>query len=192
MKDIILASSSPRRRDILNKYNLKHRAIQSNIIEKIKLGEGPKQIVMSLAFQKAYNVSQEYEDSIVIGADTVVVYDNQILGKPIDKDDAIRILKLLSGKRHSVITAISLINLDENIKIVDYEKTIVKFRELDYNIIGKYVNTKEPMDKAGAYGIQGFGAVLVEGIEGCYLNVVGLPLTKFDKLLNKHFNIGIL
>ena len=129
---------------------------------------------MSLAFQKAYDISKLYPDKIVIGADTIVVYDGQVLGKPKDNDDAFRILKLLNGNEHNVITGISLIQNSSNIKIVDYESTF------------------EPMDKAGAYGIQGQGALLVEKINGCYLNVVGLPLVKLDFLLNKFFKISLI
>lgn len=192
MENIILASSSPRRKEILEKYNLHPTIIKSNIIEKSYSGEKPSQIAMSLSFQKSYNVSMLYQEQIVIGADTIVVYENEILGKPKDKDDAFRILKLLNGKYHSVITGISIVQNSTNIKIVDYETTKVKFRELSHNKLKDYINTNEPMDKAGAYGIQGYGALLVEKIDGCYLNVVGLPLVKLDFLLNKFFKISLL
>ena len=147
---------------------------------------------MSLAFQKAYDISKLYPDKIVIGADTIVVYDGQVLGKPKDNDDAFRILKLLNGNEHNVITGISLIQNSSNIKIVDYESTLVKFRFLSDKEINNYIETFEPMDKAGAYGIQGQGALLVEKINGCYLNVVGLPLVKLDFLLNKFFKISLI
>ncbi len=192
MENIILASSSPRRKEILEKYNLHPTIINSNIIEKSYSGEKPSQIAMSLSFQKSYNVSMLYQEQIVIGADTIVVYENEILGKPKDKDDAFRILKLLNGKYHSVITGISIVQNSTNIKVVDYETTKVKFRELSHNKLKDYINTNEPMDKAGAYGIQGYGALLVEKIDGCYLNVVGLPLVKLDFLLNKFFKISLL
>lgn len=192
MENIILASSSPRRKEILEKYNLHPTIIKSNIIEKSYSGEKPSQIAMSLSFQKSYNVSMLYQEQIVIGADTIVVYENEILGKPKDKDDAFRILKLLNGKYHSVITGISIVQNSTNIKVVDYETTKVKFRELSHNKLKDYINTNEPMDKAGAYGIQGYGALLVEKIDGCYLNVVGLPLVKLDFLLNKFFKISLL
>ena len=192
MENIILASSSPRRKEILEKYNLHPTIINSNIIEKSFSGEKPSQIAMSLSFQKSYNVSMLYQEQIVIGADTIVVYENEILGKPKDKDDAFRILKLLNGKYHSVITGISIVQYSTNIKVVDYEITKVKFRELSHNKLKDYINTNEPMDKAGAYGIQGYGALLVEKIDGCYLNVVGLPLVKLDFLLNKFFKISLL
>ena len=192
MERIILASSSPRRKEILEKYNLHPIIINSDIIEKSYSGEKPSQIAMSLSFQKSYNVSMLHQEQIVIGADTIVVYGNEILGKPKDKDDAFRILKLLNGKYHSVITGISIVQNSTNIKVVDYETTKVKFRELSHNKLKDYINTNEPMDKAGAYGIQGYGALLVEKIDGCYLNVVGLPLVKLDFLLNKFFKISLL
>ena len=192
MEEIILASASPRRKEILEKYNIFPKVVGSKLIEKTFLGENPVQIAMSLAFQKAFNVSKEYPDSIVIGADTIVFFEDNILGKPKDYDDAFRILKLLNGKEHNVITGISLIEKSKNIKIVDYEKTRVKFRELSDEQIKSYILTDEPFDKAGAYGIQDNGALLVEWINGCYLNVVGLPLVKLDFLLNKFFKISLI
>ena len=192
MEEIILASSSPRRKEILDKYKVFPTIVSSNIVEKINNDENPEQIAMSLAFQKAYDISKLYPDKIVIGADTIVVYDGQVLGKPKDNDDAFRILKLLNGNEHNVITGISLIQNSSNIKIVDYESTLVKFRFLSDKEINNYIETFEPMDKAGAYGIQGQGALLVEKINGCYLNVVGLPLVKLDFLLNKFFKISLI
>lgn len=192
MDNIILASSSPRRKEILERYSINFTVIGSEIMEKTIDSEKPEQIAMSLAFQKAYDVSKSNPDKIIIGADTIVVYENQILGKPKDSDDALRMLKLLNGKSHNVITGISLIQESTKLKIVDYENTIVKFRNLDIDKLKGYVSTQEPMDKAGAYGIQGLGALLVEKIDGCYLNVVGLPLVKLDFLLNKFFKISLL
>ncbi len=192
MENIILASSSPRRKELFEKYNISPTIIPSDIIEKSFIGENPTQIAMSLAFQKAYSISKLNPDKIVIGADTIVVFENQILGKPKDEEDALRILKLLNGNYHNVITGISIIQGSSKIKIVDYENTIVKFRDLEDSKLIHYVNTNEPMDKAGAYGIQGYGALLVEKIDGCYLNVVGLPLVKLDFLLNKFFKISLL
>lgn len=192
MEEIILASSSPRRKEILEQYKIFPTIMGSDIVEKINIGETPEQIAMSLSFQKAYNISKVYPDKIVIGADTIVYYEKQILGKPKDSDDAFRILKLLNGNEHNVITGISIIQDSSNIKIVDCENTIVKFRNLSDDKLKEYIHTNEPMDKAGAYGIQGYGALLVEKINGCYLNVVGLPLVKLDFLLNKFFKISLL
>lgn len=192
MDNIILASSSPRRKELLEKYNLKHSVKESKIVEKINEKDGPYELVMGLAFEKAYNISKQYEDHIVIGADTIVVFEKNILGKPKNIDEAKRTLELLSGKEHRVITGIALINMEKNIKIVDYEETMVKFRQLDKELIKRYMATKEPFDKAGAYGIQGYGGLLVEGINGSYDNVIGLPVGKLNRLLEKHFDISIL
>ena len=192
MKDIILASSSPRREEILKKYNFAFKIIKQDIEEIISKEDTPEQLVMSLSFRKAYSIAEKHPESIVIGADTVVVYEGEILSKPKDPEEAFKMISLLSGKTHEVITGVSIINEATNTKIVDFEKTKVKFRELDENFINTYIETKEPFDKAGSYGIQGIGALLVEKIDGCYLNVVGMPLVKLDKLLNKYFDISII
>ncbi len=193
MEKIILASASPRRIEFLNKYNLNPIVVKADIQEKTLEGEKPEQIAMALAFEKAYWVSKKFNDGeIIIGADTIVVFKDQILGKPKDKEDAYRMLKILSGNEHSVITGICVIKANSNLKIIDYETTLVKFRELTDETILNYIHTNEPMDKAGAYGIQGFGQILVEKIDGCYSNVVGLPIGKLDNILNKYFNINML
>ena len=193
MEKIILASSSPRRKEILNRFNLNPLIVEAKIEEKKSYNESPKQVAMALAFEKALWVCNKFNnEEVVIGADTIVVLGNRILGKPKDEEDAFRILSLLNNKEHSVITGISIIRANTNIKIIDYESTLVRFRHLSEEQIKRYINTKEPMDKAGAYGIQGYGEVLVEKIDGCYSNVVGLPLGRLDYLLNKFFNIKIL
>ena len=193
MEKIILASSSPRRKEILNRLNLSPTIFEAKIEEKKAHNDSPQQIAMALALEKALWVSNNFNNGeVVIGADTIVVLGNQILGKPKDEEDAFRILSLLNNKEHSVITGISIIKANTNIKIIDYESTIVRFRHLSDNQIRRYIETKEPMDKAGAYGIQGYGEVLVEKINGCYSNVVGLPIGKLDYLLNKFFDIKIL
>lgn len=192
MNNIVLASSSQRRIDILKKYNFDFKIIASDIEEKIHQEDKVKELVMSLAFRKAYMVAKENSSDIVIGADTLVCYNGEILAKPKDEKEAFRMLSLLSGNTHEVITGICLINLDKNIKIVDFEKTRVKFRKLDREMIEVYIATKEPLDKAGSYGIQGLGALFVESIEGSYLNVVGLPLIKLDEMLDKFFDIRII
>ncbi|NLV89838.1 MAG: septum formation protein Maf [Tissierellia bacterium] len=193
MEKIILASSSPRRIEFLKKYNLNPIVVKAEIQERTVEGEKPEQIAMSLAFEKAFWVSNQFNNGeIIIGADTIVVYKDEILGKPKDKEDAFRMLKALSGEEHSVITGICIIKANTNIKIVDYEQTLVKFRELTDEKILNYIGTNEPMDKAGAYGIQGFGEILVDKIMGSYSNVVGLPIGKLDYILNKYFNINML
>ncbi|CAK7068873.1 septum formation protein Maf [Tissierella carlieri] len=193
MEKIILASSSPRRKEILNRYHLNPIIFGAEIEEKQIKGELPEQVAMSLAFEKSYWVSNYFSNGeIIIGADTIVVSEDMILGKPKDEKDAFRILSLLNGKEHSVITGICIIRANTNIKIIDYENTTVRFRHLSEEQIMRYIHTNEPMDKAGAYGIQGYGQILVEKINGCYSNVVGLPLGKLDYLLNKFFNVKIL
>lgn len=189
---IILASSSPRRREILEKYRLDLEVAKSHTEETIRTNEVPEQTAMTLAFHKALDVSKRYPSDIVIGADTIVVFNKEIIGKPKDKIDAFRILNILSGKTHKVITGVAIINIEKNLKVIDYETTKVKFKHLSDDRINKYIATNEPLDKAGAYGIQGLGSILVENIEGCYSNVVGLPLSKLDFLLNKFFNYNIL
>lgn len=193
MEKIILASSSPRRKEILNKYKLNPIIFEAKIEEKKAYNESPKQVAMALAFEKASWVSNNFNNGeVVIGADTIVVLGDRILGKPKDEEDAFRILSLLNNKEHCVITGVSIIKANTNIKIIDYESTLVRFRHLSDEQIKRYIETKEPMDKAGAYGIQGYGEILVEKIDGCYSNVVGLPLGKLDYLLNKFFDIKIL
>ena len=192
MEKIILASGSPRRKEILDKYNLNPLVIKSQVSEIINDEEAPEQIAMTLAFRKSIDVSRHYADYIVIGADTIVVYKDQVLGKPTDKEDAFRMLSLLSGKTHRVITGVSIIKESVGIKIVDYDTTYVKFKYLSEDRIRNYINTNEYADKAGSYGIQGLGGILVEKIDGCYFNVVGLPLTRIDYILSRYFNYKII
>lgn len=192
MKEIILASNSKRREEILKKYNFKFKVIKNSIEEPIEKNDNPEELAMSFAFRKAYSVAKDKPKSIVIGADTVVCYKNEIFTKPKNNEDALRMLNLLNGKTHEVVTGISIINLEDNKKIVDFEKTKVKFRKLDKTMIDAYIATEEPFDKAGSYAIQDLGALLVESIEGNYLNVVGLPLVKLDQLLERYFDIGII
>ena len=192
MVRIVLASGSPRRREIMEKYNIDLIVEKSNVDENINRGETPEQVSMTLSLIKALDVSNRFPKDIVIGADTIVVVDGKILGKPKGKEDAYDMLNILSGRIHEVITGVALIKADMNIKIIDYEKTRVKFRKLTDDMIYRYIGTNEPFDKAGAYAIQGVGQILVENIDGCFFNVVGLPLTKIDKLLSKYFNCYIL
>lgn len=190
MKKIILASKSPRRLELLKSYDLDIEVISSDIEEITHGDEKPEQLSMALAFEKAYSVSIERKNQLVLGADTVVALEGKILGKPKDRDDAFRILSLLSGKTHRVITGVSIIKGDK--KIIDYESTLVSFRNLSKDQIIKYIDTKEPMDKAGAYGIQGYGKILVESISGSYSNVVGLPIVKTDCILTRFFDMQLL
>lgn len=190
---VILASGSPRRKELFEKFGLEMKILTSNISEKVSLNETPEQVCMSLALQKCLDVlGKVNEESLVIAADTIVVYNNKILGKPVSREDAFNMIKILSNNTHYVFTGLAIIKKFSNDKIIDFVKTKVKFRYLTDDKINKYLDTNEYLDKAGAYGIQGFGSVLIESIEGSYSNVVGLPLTRLDKLLEKHFNLSLL
>ncbi len=192
MSKLVLATLSPRRKELFEKFNIDYLAVASDIVEEFESDDEPLQYAMRMAFFKAYSVSKLYENHIVIGTDTIVVYNNEILEKPKDQKDAFRMLKILSGNEHRVISGISIINLASGIKIVDYDITKVRFRNLSDDKILKYIDTNESLDKSGGYGIQGFGGLLVESIAGSYYNVVGLPLVKLDELLMKHFDFSIL
>jgi len=140
-------------------------------------------LVKGLALSKARDIARKVKEGIVIGADTVVVYGGKILGKPRDEADAEKMLRKLSGRKHEVMTGLAIVDVDQNEEAVECVKTKVKFRKLSSGEIKEYVATGEPLDKAGAYGVQGKGAALVESIEGCYYNVVGLPLAKLVEML---------
>ena len=189
--NIILASASPRRKEILENVNVKFTVVASNIDEVILDNEPPKELVMRLAFEKCMDVAKKNEDALVIGADTIVVMDDQILGKPKNEEDAYNMIELLSNKKHQVITGISLINLSLDKKVIDYVVSEVTFKDLSKETIRDYINTKESLDKAGAYGSQGYGSLLVESISGDYFNIVGLPISRISDLLKEHFNVNL-
>ena len=189
--EIILASKSPRRREILENTKVRFSIEESQIDEVIKLNELPKETVMRLAYEKALDVANRNRNSLVIGADTIVVINDTILGKPKDDIEAFSMLKLLSGKTHYVITGFALINLSLDKKIIDCQVSQVTFKELSEQCIKDYLQTKESLDKAGAYGIQGYGGLLVENIQGDYFNIVGLPKSKISDCLKDHFDINL-
>jgi septum formation protein len=137
------------------------------------------------------DIASKYSKDLVIGADTIVVLDNKILGKPNNKEEAFKMLSSLSNREHQVITGISIINLDNNKKIIDYVVSNVKFKNLTEQDIKDYISTNEYKDKAGAYGIQGYGALLVEEIRGDYFNIVGLPISKLGDILKNNFNLNL-
>ena len=147
---------------------------------------------MSLSFQKTLNVAQGISEGIVIGADTVVVLDGEILGKPSDASEALSMLTKLSGKPHRVITGLAVIDTVSGKKHVEYETTLVYFKNLDKDEINAYIDCGEYSDKAGSYAIQGKGSLLVEKIEGCYFNVVGLPISRLNSILRRHFDLKLL
>ena len=189
--DINLASASPRRKEILENVNLKFTVQSSHIEEVVLENEPPKDLVMRLAFEKCMDVAKKNPNALVIGADTIVALDNNILGKPKDEHHAYKMIKSLSNKKHEVITGISLINLSLNKKVTDYVVSEVTFKDLSEETIKDYIKTKESLDKAGAYGIQGYGALLVDSIKGDYFNIVGLPISKIGDLLKYNFNVNL-
>jgi septum formation protein len=193
MDRIILASASPRRQELLKQIGLIFEVIPSAIEENIDPNLSPEAVVQEFAHSKAADVADRLaESSVVIGADTIVVHRGRILGKPKDDDEAYKMLKLLEGDEHDVITGYTVIRTGDGKRITGFEKTLVKFRSLADHEIRSYVATREPRDKAGAYGIQGVGCLLVEKIEGDYFNIVGLPLGKLGAILSREFNIEIL
>lgn len=183
MKNVILASSSPRRRELMTLAEIKYDVCIKNVDETVPAGTLPEDAAKMTARKKAVAVAQVNENAIVVGADTIVVYNNQIIGKPKDKNDAMRILRMLSGREHEVITGVCLVH---NKKIDTFHCTSkVKFYDLTEEEIKHYVAGGEPMDKAGAYGIQGKGCVFVEKIEGDYFNIVGLPISRVAREIKK-------
>lgn len=181
MKKIILASSSPRRKKLMTTAGLEFDIIVRDVDESIPEGTAPVDAAKMTAKKKALAVAAEYSDCIVIGADTIVVADKKILGKPADKADACRMLKMLSGIEHEVITGVCIVCGENSESFASVSK--VKFYDLTDEEIEAYVATNEPMDKAGAYGIQGRGCTLVEKIEGDYFNIVGLPVAELNRKL---------
>ena len=181
MPEIILASASPRRRELLKYIVPEFRVVPADIDETVPADIPPEKSAEFLAVKKARHVSSENPDSIIIGSDTVVIIDGEILGKPKDPSDAERMLRKLSGKTHSVITGVCLCcgNSSESFSC----RTAVKFFSLTDSEIRNYIATGEPMDKAGAYGIQGKGCLLAESIEGDFFNVVGLPASLLKRRL---------
>lgn len=183
---IILASASPRRKKLLEQINLKFKTVSVDLDERQLPNEKPLRMVKRLAEEKLQLALQKIQHGIIITADTIVVLDGKIIGKPKDEIDAVKILKKLSGRKHTVYTGFALFNTSTNKKIISYEKTFVQFRKLTNEEISLYVGSGSPMDKAGAYGIQDdFGAVFIQAINGCYYNVVGLPLSRVYHALNE-------
>lgn len=189
--NIVLASASPRRAELLRQIGVAFTVEASDIDENsVKANEPPKW-VQYLALEKAKDVAKRMEAGLVLGADTIVVKEEKILGKPQSPEDALKMLEFLSGSVHEVMTGFALVDAFSQKIITDVEITKVKFRKLTLKEIQAYIASGEPMDKAGAYGIQGLGCLLVEGISGCYFNVVGLPLNRVAQHL-KHFGVETL
>ena len=187
MSKIILASASPRRRELLTQIGLKFEIMPSHKEERMQENR-PAQVVMGLAMDKAEDIfgqvgEDEKTDVLVIGADTIVALDNIILGKPKDEEDALKMLRFLQGKTHQVYTGVCMVTADE--AQVFYEKTDVTMYPADEEQLIEYIRTGEPMDKAGSYAIQGQGCVLVQEIHGDYNNVVGRPVAQIWQRLMK-------
>jgi septum formation protein len=183
-KAVILASNSPRRKELMRQIGLDFGVDPADVDESILAGETPEGYAVRVALDKARVASARAETGIVIAADTIVVLDGEILGKPADPADAERMLKLLSGKVHRVITGLVVMDAATGKVRTGTSITRVWFRSLAMQEIISYVATGEPLDKAGAYGIQERGALLVDKIDGCYFNVVGLPLSLLGELLH--------
>ncbi|MYC78549.1 septum formation inhibitor Maf [Candidatus Poribacteria bacterium] len=197
---LVLASASPRRAALLSQIGLTFEVHPSDVAEppynmhiagvsaeppKRKHPDTASQVTQKLALLKASSVAQHFDEAIVIGADTLVSLDGKLLGKPTDDADAFEMLTRLSGTCHEVVTGVALINAETGHEIVWAETTQVYFRELHHTEIAAYIASGEPSDKAGAYGIQGRGAAFVRRVEGCYFNVVGLPLASLvEHILN--------
>ena len=191
MKAIILASASPRRKDLLEQIGLSFRVEPSNYQENIRLDLEPHELAKSLSLEKARLVARNHRNALVIAADTFIVFEGKILGKPRTETEAKEMLKAMIGKPHSVITGFSIIDADSNKTVSGSVETRVHLRKLGSDEIDAYVRSKEPLDKAGAYAIQGLGSVIVEKIEGDYFNVIGLPLSTLAESL-KEFGVHIL
>jgi septum formation protein len=181
---IILASKSPRRAEILRAIGWEFESQAANIDETRHESEDAVSYVKRLAHEKAATIAQSAPEIVVLGADTVVVSGGEVLGQPRDDEDARRMLTLLSGKWHEVLTGVALVR-GESESLVDYESTRVRFCELSPDEIDWYVSTGEPRDKAGAYAIQGRGAIFIEGIEGDYFNIVGLPVRLVYEMMRR-------
>ena len=183
---IYLASKSPRRRKLLKQIGLKFKSFSVEINEEPLKNESPVNCVKRLSVEKLNEALKKNIRGIFITADTIVVLDNKIINKPFSQKEAVKYLKMLSERVHTVYTGFCIYNSMNNKKVLDFEKTKVEFRKLSDDEIKEYVESGSPMDKAGAYGIQDdFGAVFVKKLTGCYYNVVGLPLTKIYESLKK-------
>jgi septum formation protein len=178
LPEIVLASGSPRRSEILTSVGWAFIKDVADVDETEREGESPEDYVQRLSLEKATSVAERNEGRIVLGADTTVVIGGCIIGKPIDSDDATRMLRLLSGSEHEVLTGVSLVRSagGEITSLTDIQRTRVTFRTLSDNEIEFLVRYGEPLDKAGAYAVQAQAALFIEGIEGDYWNVVGLPV----------------
>ena len=189
---IILASSSPRRKEIISRLDINFQIINPAINEpRYNNKQSPKDYAEKLSKMKALSIAQKHKKQIIIGADTIVTLnDNIVLGKPQNKKEAYNTLMMLSGKTHKVITGVTIISLS-NMSHTFSEQTYVKFLDLKKEEVFKYISTDSPYDKAGSYGIQDYSSIFVEKINGCYDNVLGFPLSRFNYICKNILNIPI-
>lgn len=185
MHDIILASASPRRKLLLEQIGVRFSCLPAEVDEESLEVLPAQDMVNKLAWMKAHSVAQQFKQGLVIAADTVVVLDDLIMGKPVDREDAEQKLSLLSAREHQVMTGLCVFNCEDQSYVSEVEVTSVYFRRLSHREINAYLDSAEWVDKAGGYGIQGLGALLIEKIVGCYFNVVGLPLNRLNQMLGK-------
>nr|WP_320009931.1 Maf family protein [uncultured Desulfobulbus sp.] len=183
---LLLASASPRRKDFLNGLGLTFSIHPADIDETPLPAENPEAFALRMARDKAQVLSSQYSHKCIIAADTVVALDQQIYGKPESPEQALSFLKQLQGRTHQVITGFSVLAREHNLETWSTETTLVTFGQFSTSVLQSYVNSGDPLDKAGAYGIQGIGTFLVQSIEGSYSNVVGLPLNQLLNTLLKH------
>lgn len=191
MKTIILASTSPRRRKVLEILGLKFKVVPSNVDEKLNPRYQPRRQAEMLSEEKALAVVPKHKNSIVIAADTLVALGNDVIGKPKDIADAKRTIKKLSGKTHSVFTGFTVIDTETKKQFTESVETKVTFKKLSEKEISGYLKKAKVLDKAGGYGVQELGAVLVERIDGDFYNPVGLPISALAQVLKK-FDINII
>ena len=181
---LILASASPRRRELLKAAGFDFEVRPSRIEERRRPNESGEEFALRAAREKALDVAPSLPPgSLVLGADTAVIFDSEVLGKPAGPDDAARMLRMLSGQTHSVVTGVCLVRAPDRVEALRPSVTLVTFRRLDEREIKEYVSSGEALDKAGAYGIQGMASKFVTRIDGCYFNVVGLPVPLVYELL---------
>ena len=176
---IVLASGSPRRKQLLEQIDLEFLVIPSQVHEDFDLDLSPEKFVEHYAKEKAKDIAKAHPDKWIIGADTIVVFNAEILGKPKDREDSFRMLKMLSGNTHQVFTGVSIQQSKMQVSDTFHEYTNVTFNTLDDMVISYYIDTYKPFDKAGSYGIQDWFSVCVNHIDGCFYNVMGFPLSMF-------------
>ena len=187
---VILASQSPRRRELLTKLGLCFSVVPADVDETMQQGKDPRDEVARVCRAKAQAVrARGHDKDLIIAADTIVVVQGEVLGKPKDREDAARMLRLLSGKDHEVMTGLTVLQAEQSRTLVETAK--IHFRQLDEQELAAYIATGEPMDKAGAYGIQGLASIFITGITGDYYTVMGLPVCRLAETL-KDFGIRIL